>query len=153
MIRKSPSVASGVIGVALIQALLAGIGFVVAGIPGAGLWALLCLLLGVMQVSIGLVCIPIVIYAFSTLDTTWAIVFLAYNIPVLSMDNVLKPLLMGRGVEAPMLIVFIGAIGGFITSGFIGLFVGAVTLVLAYELFQAWVAAPETVADSEGQGV
>ncbi len=136
---------------ALIQALLAGIGFVVAGIPGAGLWALLCLLLGVMQLSIGLVCIPVVIYAFSTLDTTWAIVFLAYKIPVLAMDNVLKPLLMGRGVEAPMLIVFIGAIGGFITSGFIGLFVGAVTLVLAYELFQAWVAGPGNVADSEGQ--
>lgn len=146
-------VASGVIGVALIQALLAGIGFVVAGIPGAGLWALLCLLLGVMQLSIGLVCIPVVIYAFSTLDTTWAIVFLAYNIPVLAMDNVLKPLLMGRGVEAPMLVVFIGAIGGFITSGFIGLFVGAVTLVLAYELFQAWVAGPGNVTDSEGQVV
>lgn len=135
-------VASGVVGVAFIQAMFAGIGFVVAGIPAAGLWALLCLLLGIMQLSIALVCIPVIIYAFSILDTTWAIVFLVYNIPVIAADNVLKPLLMGRGVEAPMLVVFIGAIGGFITSGFIGLFVGAVVLVLAYELFQAWVAEP-----------
>ena len=142
-------VASGVIGVALIQALLAGIGFVIAGIPGAGFWALLCLLLGVMQLSIALVCIPVIIYAFTTLDTTWAIVFLIYNVPVAALDNVLKPLLMGRGVEAPMLVVFIGAIGGFITSGFIGLFVGAVTLVLAYELFQAWVAGPEELEGAE----
>ncbi len=146
-------VASGVIGVALIQALLAGIGFVVAGIPAAGLWALLCLLLGVMQLTIALVIIPVIIYAFSALDTTWAIVFLVYNIPVVALDNVLKPLLMGRGVEAPMLVVFVGAIGGFITSGFIGLFVGAVTLVLAYELFRAWVAQPEKVDGAEDQGV
>ena len=101
-------------------------------------------------------CIPVIIYAFSVLDTTWAVVFLVYNIPVIALDNVLKPLLMGRGVEAPMLVVFIGAIGGFITGGFIGLFVGAVVLVLAYELFQAWVAQPETdieQTDAEGQHV
>ncbi len=149
-------VASGVIGVALIQSLLAGIGFVIADIPGAGFWAFLCLLLGIMQLSIALVCIPVIIYAFSALDTTWAIVFLVYNVPVIALDNVLKPLLMGRGVEAPMLVVFVGAIGGFITSGFIGLFVGAVVLVLAYELFQAWVAEPEADIEqtqAEGQHV
>lgn len=142
-------VATGVIGVAFIQALLAGVGFVAAGIPGAGLWTVLCLLLGIVQITMGIVCIPVVVYAFTILDTTWAVVFLIYMIPVMAVDNVLKPLLMGRGVEAPTLVVFLGAIGGFITSGFVGLFVGAVVLVLAYELFQAWVRGPDQLVGND----
>jgi len=133
------SVARGILGVALIQSLLAGLGFLVAGVPGAGLWALLCLLLGVTQIGIAVILIPIVIYLFNTADTMVAVGFLVWSIPVGLLDNILKPILLGRGVKTPMLIVFVGAIGGFLASGIIGLFIGAVILALSYELFLVWV--------------
>ncbi len=132
------SVAQGILGIAFIQSLLAGIGFLAVGVPGAGLWALLCLLLAVVQIGIGVVVIPIIIYVFYTADTLPAVLFLMWNIPVTVLDNALKPLLLGRGVNVPMVIIFIGAIGGFLTSGIIGLFVGAVILALGYKLFVAW---------------
>jgi predicted PurR-regulated permease PerM len=132
------SVARGILGVALIQSLLAGLGFLVAGIPGAGLWALLCLLLGVIQVGILVVLIPMVIYMFNTADTISAILFLIWCVPVGLLDNILKPILLGRGVKVPMVIIFIGAIGGFLSSGIIGLFIGSVVLTLGFGLFMAW---------------
>ncbi|MEA3276529.1 MAG: AI-2E family transporter [Pseudomonadota bacterium] len=138
------SVTRGILGVSLIQSLLAGLGFMVMGIPGAGLWALLCLLLSVIQIGIVPITLPIVIYVFSTADTVPAVVFLIWSIFVGTLDNILKPILLGRGVEVPMAVIFIGAIGGFITSGIIGLFVGSVVLVLGYKLFLAWLEdAPE----------
>jgi predicted PurR-regulated permease PerM len=132
------SVTRGILGVALIQSILIGFGFVVMGVPGAGLWALLCLILSVVQIGAFPVVVPVVIYVFSTADTATAIVFLIWNLFAGSTDNILKPLLLGRGVEVPMIIIFVGAIGGFIWSGIIGLFVGAVVLVLGYRLFLAW---------------
>jgi predicted PurR-regulated permease PerM len=132
------SVARGIIGVALIQSLLAGMGFLVMGVPGAGLWALICLLLAVVQVGIFPVTIPVLIYVFATADTLPAILFLVWSILIGMLDNVLKPLLLGRGVNVPMLVIFIGAIGGFLASGIIGLFLGSVILVLGYQLFLAW---------------
>jgi predicted PurR-regulated permease PerM len=132
------SVARGILGVALIQALLAGIGFIVAGVPGAGLWALLCLLLSAAQIGIFVIVIPVIIYLFNTADLVVAIGFLIWSIPVGLLDNILKPILLGRGVKTPMVIIFIGAIGGFIASGIIGLFIGAVVLALSWELFLAW---------------
>jgi predicted PurR-regulated permease PerM len=132
------SVARGILGVALIQALLAGIGFIVAGVPGAGLWALLCLLLSVAQIGVFLVLVPVIIYLFNTADLVVAIGFLIWSIPVGLIDNILKPILLGRGVKTPMVIIFMGAIGGFIASGIIGLFIGAVVLALSWELFLAW---------------
>ena len=132
------SVAAGVIGVAIIQAILVGIGLLVAGVPFAGVWSLLCLILGIIQLPMGLVAIPIAIYQLANVPTVEAVLFLVYIVPVMLIDNVLKPILMGRGVEAPMLVIFIGALGGFAASGFIGLFTGAVVLVLVYELFLAW---------------
>ena len=133
------SVTKGILGVALIQAILAGIGFTVMGIPGAGLWALLCLLLSTVQIGIVPITLPILIYVFATADTVPAVLFLIWSIIVGSLDNVLKPILLGRGVEVPMAVIFVGAIGGFISSGIIGLFVGAVVLVLGYKLLLAWV--------------
>ncbi len=133
------SVTKGILGVALIQAILAGIGFMVMGIPGAGLLALLCLLLSTVQIGIVPITLPILIYVFSTADTVPAVLFLIWSIIVGSLDNVLKPILLGRGVDVPMAVIFVGAIGGFITSGIIGLFVGAVVLVLGYKLLLAWV--------------
>jgi predicted PurR-regulated permease PerM len=134
------SVARGILGVALIQTLLIALGFVVMDIPGAGLWALLCLILSVIQIGPMLVVIPVVIYVFSTASTIPAVLFLIWSIFTGAIDNVLKPILLGRGVEVPMAVIFIGAIGGFISSGIIGLFVGAVVLVLGYKLFLAWLA-------------
>jgi predicted PurR-regulated permease PerM len=134
------SVTRGILGVALIQSILLGLGFLAMGIPGAGLWALLCLILSVIQIGPALIVIPIVIYGFMVADTVPAVVFLVWNLFATSVDNVLKPMLLGRGVDVPMAVIFIGAIGGFISSGIIGLFVGAVVLVLGYKLFLAWLA-------------
>jgi predicted PurR-regulated permease PerM len=132
------SVTRGILGVALIQSILAGIGFMAIGLPGAGLWALLCLLLSTVQIGIFPITLPIVIYVLATADTVPAILFLVWSLFVGTIDNILKPILLGRGVQVPMSVIFVGAIGGFITSGIIGLFVGAVVLVLGYKLFLAW---------------
>ncbi len=132
------SVASGILGVALIQSLLAGLGFMVAGVPAAGFWALLCLLLSVAQIGITLILIPVIIYLFNTADMVTAVGFLIWSIPVGLIDNILKPILLARGVKTPMVIIFMGAIGGFLASGIIGLFVGAVVLSLSYEVFLLW---------------
>ncbi len=128
----------GVIGVAIVQAILAGIGFVVIGIPAAALWASICLVLAILQVSMAVVIIPIAIYVFSGHELLPSLLFVAWNIPVVALDNVLKPILMGRGVDAPILVIFVGAIGGFISFGFLGLFFGAVVLVIAYDLLIVW---------------
>lgn len=145
------SVAQGVLGVAFIQALLAGIGFVVMGIPGAGLWTLLVLILGIVQLSPGLIIFPTVIYVFSTSATSIAIAYLIWGVAVGLVDNILKPILLGRGVPVPMAVIFLGAIGGFITTGFVGLFVGAVVMVMGYELFTLWLNADATTVEKESE--
>jgi predicted PurR-regulated permease PerM len=132
------SVALGILGVALLQGLLAGMGFLVAGVPAAGLLTMVCIVLGVLQLGVGLVVIPVVVYLFSTADTLTAVAFLVYAIVILPLDNILKPLLLGRGVRVPMAVVFVGAIGGFLRHGLVGLFVGAVIFTLGYGLFMAW---------------
>jgi len=132
------SVARGVLGVALIQALLAGVGFMAAGVPGAGIWTLLCLLSAVVQLGVGPIVIPAIIYVFATSDPITAVIFLVWNILIMLVDNVLKPLLLGRGVDVPMAVIFLGAIGGMLLSGIVGLFIGAIILALGYKLFQAW---------------
>jgi predicted PurR-regulated permease PerM len=131
------SVTTGILGVALIQTLFAGLGFLVVGLPGAGLWALFFLIAAVLQVG-GLMLIPAVIYVFATMGTAKAVAFLIWCIVVGLMDNVLKPLLLGRGVPVPILVIFLGAIGGFMAMGIIGLFVGAIVLSVGYKLFVAW---------------
>lgn len=137
--RTLRSVAIGVLGVALLQGLLAGAGFVAAGVPAAGLLTLLCIILAVVQVGVVLVMIGVAVYLFATGDTTVAIAFSAWTLVVAPVDNILRPLLLGRGTNVPMLVVFIGAIGGFISSGLIGLFLGGVVFTLGYTLFKAWV--------------
>ena len=142
-------VARGILGVALIQAILAGLGFLVVGLPAAGLLALVCLFLAVIQVGVGLVVIPAIIYVFATADTFTAILFLVWGVFVTLLDNVLKPILLGRGAAVPMPVVFIGAIGGFIAHGIIGLFVGAVVLSLGYTIFCAWLDEEKPVPSDE----
>jgi predicted PurR-regulated permease PerM len=145
------SVALGILGVALLQGLLAGAGLFVAGVPAAGLLTVVCIVLGVLQLGVALVLIPAVIYLFATADTFTAVAFLVYAILVSPVDNILKPLLLGRGVKLPMLVVFIGAIGGFINAGIIGLFIGAVIFTLGYGLFLAWLAPGEPEAAADGK--
>ena len=145
------SVARGILGVALIQSLLAGLGFLAVGIPGAGLLALICLLLAVVQIGPALVLIGTVIYVFSTADTFTAVVFLIWSLFVGVLDNILKPILLGRGVRVPMIIIFVGAIGGFLAHGIIGLFVGFILLALGFTLFKAWLAQPSEPSEAQGR--
>jgi len=135
------SVSMGVVGVAFIQALLLGLGFMAAGVPGAGVLATLVLLLGILQLPALLLSLPVIGYIWWSGDSTvMSIVFTVYLLVAGMADNVLKPLLLGRGVDAPMPIILLGALGGMVASGLIGLFVGAVVLALAYVIFMAWVA-------------
>ena len=139
------SVTNGILGVAVIQTVGAGLGFFVAGLPAAGLWAVIFLIAAVLQMGM-LVLIPAIIYMFAIASTTKAVIFLIWCIIVGTMDSVLKPLLLGRGVAVPIAIVFLGAIGGFVAMGIIGLFVGAIVLSVGYELFLAWIE-PATVEE------
>lgn len=132
------SVANGILGVAAIQSILAGLGFMVAGIPAAGLLALLCLIFSISQIGIAPIVIPVIIYLFYTASTFTAVTFLIWCVPIILIDNILKPILLGHGVKTPTAVIFIGAIGGLLSSGVIGLFIGAVILALSYELFFLW---------------
>ncbi|HOX83765.1 MAG TPA: AI-2E family transporter [Chryseolinea sp.] len=132
------NVAKGVLGVAVIQSLLAGIGFVVVGIPFAGLWILICLVLAIVQIGIVPVSIGVIIYIWGAADTMTATLFTIWMLIVGISDNILKPILLGKGAPVPMLVVFLGAIGGFIFSGFIGLFTGAIVLSFGYNLSKEW---------------
>lgn len=134
------AVALGVIGIAFIQMLLIGIGFVVMGIPAAGLLAMAVLLLGIMQLPATLITLPVIVYVFATHGASaGTIVFAIYVFVAGLVDNVLKPLLLGRGVDVPMPVVLIGALGGMVTSGIVGLFIGPVVLAVSYQLFWQWV--------------
>ncbi len=144
------SVASGVIGVAFIQALLLGIGFIMAGIPAAGVLALVVLIIGIVQLPAAIISLPAIIYLWWAGDasTTSNIVYSTYLVVAGTADNVLKPLLLGRGVEAPMPIILMGALGGMVSGGIIGLFTGAVLLAVGYQIFMVWINQAETAADS-----
>ncbi len=133
------SVARGVVGISLIQSILFGVGALVADIPLAGLWTFVALILAIVQVGPGLVIVPVIIYAWSSMATVSAVIFTAYMVPVMLLDNVLKPMVMGRGLPVPMLVIFIGVIGGTMAHGLIGLFVGPIVLSLGYELGRAWI--------------
>jgi predicted PurR-regulated permease PerM len=132
------SVVRGVLGVALIQSSAAGLGLVLAGIPLAGLWTVIVLVLCVVQIGPFLIMGPAVAYMFWTSDTLPAVLFMIWSICTVLIDNFLKPLLLGRGLDVPMIVIFMGAIGGLLMSGIIGLFVGAVVLALGYKVFNAW---------------
>jgi len=109
----------------------------VVGLPGAGLWALIFLIAAVLQVG-AVTLIPDAIYVFATMATGKAVAFLIWCIFVGLIDNVLKPLLLGRRAPVPILVIFLGAIGGFAAMGFFGLFVGAIVISVGYNLFTAW---------------
>jgi predicted PurR-regulated permease PerM len=132
------NVVKGILGVSVIQALLVGIGFYFADVPYPGLWAILVLILGVIQLPPALVIFPVIGYVLSEGEDWTSIFWSAYILLAGASDNILKPLLMGRGAAVPMLVIFLGSLGGFIAFGFIGLFVGAIVLSLAYKILLYW---------------
>lgn len=138
------SLAQGVVGISLIQSILFGIGALVAGIPLAGLWTFVALVLAIVQIGPSLVILPVIIFAWSSMETVSAVILTAYMVPVMLLDNVLKPIVMGRGLPVPMLVIFIGVIGGTMAHGPIGLFVGPIILSLGCELGRAWIAMGDT---------
>ena len=132
------SVTNGVLGVAVIQAVLLGVGFAVMGVPHAGLLALVVLITAIVQIPALLIVAPVVVWVFSFAAPVPATLFAVYSLLAAASDNVLKPILLGRGVDLPALVVLIGAIGGMIAYGIIGLFLGAVMLGLAYTIGKGW---------------
>jgi len=132
------SVLLGIVGVAFIQAVLIGSALFAFEIPAAGLFTFIIFVFAIAQLPPAIVVLPIVIYAVSTFEPTAATIFTIWVLIGGLSDNVLKPILMGRGVNVPMIVVFIGAIGGMLATGIIGLFLGAVVLSIWYELFITW---------------
>lgn len=136
------SVALGVLGVAFIQAMVIGVLLLIAGVPFAGLLALVVLVLGIAQVPALIVTLPAIVYIWMSGDygTGEAVVHTVLLFVGGMLDNVLKPLLLGRGVDAPMVVILLGALGGLATHGILGMFVGATLLALGYQIFMWWVA-------------
>lgn len=145
------SITVGVLGIAAIQAFAGGLGMYMVGIPAVGVWTLAILILAIAQLPPWIVLLPMIIYVFSYESTTVSVIFMIWSLIVSFADMVLKPLFLGRGVDVPMLVVLLGAIGGMIMSGVMGLFVGAVVLALGYKLFVSWLKAGESGEQDAGQ--
>ena len=133
------NVSQGVIGVSLLQALLAGLGLMVAGVPGASLIAFGVLVLGIIQIGPSVILIPVIIWSWMTMETSTALIFTAYIVPVNLIDNVLRPIIFTRGLKTPMLVIIVGVIGGTLSNGIIGLFVGPIVLAVAWDLLVAFI--------------
>jgi predicted PurR-regulated permease PerM len=141
------TVAQGVLGVAFIQAIVVGVILVLAGVPFPGVLAMIVLVLGIAQVPALLVTLPVIGYIWTsgTYGMVSSIVYTVLLILAGMLDNVLKPLVLGRGVDAPMPVILLGALGGLASSGILGMFVGATLLALGYQIFMWWVAVnPDT---------
>jgi predicted PurR-regulated permease PerM len=145
-------VAKGILGVAFIQFILAGAVLMLAGVPFAGVWALCVLMLAIIQVPTGVVIIPVIVYLLLERDvlpaTVWAVLLVLVSLS----DNFLKPVLMGKGAPVPTLVIFIGAVGGMIFSGFIGLFTGAIILSVGYALLVQWIGPTHDATDTKPAG-
>jgi len=133
------SVVKGILGEALVLSMLHGIFFLVAGVPYAGIWTLLVFVLATLQIPIYIVTFPMVAYFFAMKETMPAILWSISLLLVGATDNILTPLMLGKGAPVPMVVIFIGVIGGFILSGFIGLFTGAIVMSIGYTLFVGWI--------------
>lgn len=133
------AVARGVIGISLVQAMLAGIGFAVAGIPGVSLLVVLILVCSIVQIGPSVIIIPVVIWSWLSMNTASALIFTVYILPVNFLDYFLKPLVMTRGLNTPMLVILVGLIGGIMAYGIIGLFIGPIVLAVTWELLVAWI--------------
>jgi predicted PurR-regulated permease PerM len=133
------TISRGVVGISALQALLAGLGLAVAGVPGVSLITSAVLILGIIQIGAGVVVVPVLIWVWFSLDTTTALLLTAYMVPVGLLDNVLRPLVMGRGLKTPILVILIGIIGGTLAYGITGVFLGPIILAVIWDLVAAWI--------------
>ena len=143
------TVLQGVIGIAALQAILAGIVLKIAGVPNAGVLAFAILVLGIVQIGSLPIMLPVIIWVWMVRDVGPAVLITILLFLVGISDNVLKPLLMGRGLSTPVLVIFIGVIGGTLAHGIVGLFIGPVILAVAWEIMIAWIGDDEGDADSQ----
>lgn len=148
-IKTIGNVVKGVIGVAVILAFLIGGGFALAGVPYAGILTIVIFVFAVLQLPTIIVILPVVMYMYAHMEMSTAIFWSIYLVIAGLSDNVIRPLLLGKGAPVPMLVIFIGVAGGFIMMGFIGLFTGAIVMSLGYTLFSAWI--NEGNSDSESE--
>jgi len=132
-------VAQGVVITALAQSLVAGTGLAVAGVPFAGPLTAVVFLFCIAQIGPFLVLAPAVIWMYSTGDATWATVLLVFTIVAGTMDNFVRPILIRKGADLPLLLIFAGVIGGLVSLGLVGIFIGPVVLAVAYRMFEEWV--------------
>jgi predicted PurR-regulated permease PerM len=146
------AVAQGVVGIAFVQAILVGLALLVAGVPWAGVLAAITLVLSIAQVPALIVILPAIAYIWTS-GNYGSGAAIAYTVILLLSglaDNVLKPLMLGRGVDAPMPVILLGALGGMATGGILGMFVGATLLALGYQIFTSWVTTdPDSSAAAE----
>jgi predicted PurR-regulated permease PerM len=137
------SVALGIVLTALIQSLLAGVGLMLAGVPAAGLLAAFIFIIALAQMPVLLIMGPAVIWLYWKGEPLWGTILLVWTIAVMGVDNIVRPLLIRKGVDLPMLLILTGMIGGLIAFGILGLFIGPVILAVSYRLLEAWVASEE----------
>jgi predicted PurR-regulated permease PerM len=140
------NVSQGVIGVALLQSALLGLGMLVLGVPFAGGITFACLVLAIVQVGPNVIMVPLIVWVWFTYPAAEAALFTVYTAPLLLLDNVLRPILMARGLQTPMAIILAGVICGTVSGGLIGLFVGPVVLAVFYDLVVSWMAETPRVA-------
>ena len=132
------NISRGVIGIAIVQALLAGVGLILGGVPAAGLISFAVLLLGIIQIGPTIILIPVVVWSWFVMDTSMAALFSVYMILVSLLDNILRPLVMAKGLSTPMPVILVGVFGGTLAHGMIGLFVGPIVLSIAWQLLALW---------------
>lgn len=135
-------VSLGVIGTALLQAVLSGLGFALAGVPGAGVLGLLCFLAATLQIGTGIVWIPTAIWLAHQGSEGWAAFTVVWGIFINVIDNFIKPYLIGKTSPLPFLLILVGVIGGLLAWGFVGIFLGTTLLAVAYTVFLDWLEPP-----------
>ena len=133
------SVALGVVVTAVVQSMLGGIGLAIAGVPFAGLLTALMLFLCIAQIGPSPALVPAVIWLYWSGETAWGTILLVWSLIVVTMDGFLRPMLIKRGADLPLLLIFAGVIGGLLAFGLVGIFVGPVVIAVAYTLLEAWI--------------
>ncbi|NJD90404.1 MAG: AI-2E family transporter YdiK [Geobacter sp.] len=150
--RAIRGVAIGIVGTALVQTFLGGAGLLIAGIPAIAILSAVLFLLCVAQIGPALVLIPVTIWLFSQGQTSMGIFMLVWTVFVCTIDNFVRPMLIKKGADLPLLLIFAGVLGGLVSFGIIGLFIGPVALAVTYTLLKEWVAAGEQVEQLEISG-
>ena len=142
--RTIRGVAQGVIGTAFVQAVTSAIGFAIAGAPGVTLLAFLTFFAALIQLPTAVIWLPVAAWFFFKGATGWAIFTVAWGVVLVNtVDNFVRPILISHGANLPLLLIFVGVLGGLLTWGFIGIFLGATLLAVGYTLFRDWLDEPE----------